>query len=505
MNLSTHTAIAIGLGIYACMMLGMSAYWMTRIKKSADYLVAGRGLPFWVVTGTVTAGSIGTGCVIGAPGLAYLHGWAGSAYPIGLGLGTVIVGLLFARTRRFRFMTLGEEIACYYGGNRIVAEFSNLSLFLSQLGWLTVQIIGCGSVLSAVTGLRLRLCIVLAGLIMAAISIPGGFKTVAYTDFLNAGILVGGFTALTVSALHHADGLTGLRHAVPPPYFSVLGVASYGHWAIATLMLTLVFSVVADPGRRLAMYSARKETSARWGTALAGTVVMVFSVSIGIAGMYAFRLNPHLASPDEALPWIVVSVLPAWLAGVVVVSMTAAILSCANANAAAVGTFFVRHIYPLATRGNYPRRPVAVVRLILVCAFVASTTLALHAGTIVSFVMKFLPITMSGLAIIILVAHFWSRATWQGAVAGLAVTPAISIAGLFVRVGPDAWTNPTVLAAAAGTLALIGVSLATKRENLTFEEVAARLARERDAVEGEPHGGVQHAETTAQPLEVRRK
>lgn len=487
------------------MMLGMSAFWMTRVKKAADYLVAGRGLPFWVVTGTVTAGSIGTGCVIGAPGLAYMHGWAGSAYPIGLGLGTVIVGLLFARTRRFRFMTLGEEIACYYGGNRIVSEFSNLSLFLSQLGWLTVQIMGCGSVLSAVTGLKLRLCIVLAGLVMAAISIPGGFKTVAYTDILNAGILVCGFTALTLSALHYAGGLTRLRYTVPAPYFSVPGVASYGHWAIAALMLTLAFSVVADPSRRLAMYSARNETNARWGTTLAGTVVMVFSVAIGIAGMYAFRLNPHLASPDEALPWIVVSVLPAWLAGVVVVSMTAAILSCANANAAAVGTFFVRHIYPLMTGGHYPRWPVAVVRLILVCGFVASTTLALHAGTIVSFVMKFLPITMSGLAIIILVACFWRRATWQGAVAGLAVTPAISITGLFVRVGPNTWTNPTVLAAVAGTLALIGVSVVTKRETLTFAEVAENMARERDKVEGESHERIQQSKTAAQPSEVTPK
>lgn len=63
------------------------AFWMTIVKKAAGYLVAGRGHPFWGVTGTVVAGSNGTGCVIGTPGLAYLHGWTGSAYPIGFGLG----------------------------------------------------------------------------------------------------------------------------------------------------------------------------------------------------------------------------------------------------------------------------------------------------------------------------------------------------------------------------------------------------------------------------------
>ena len=219
-------------------MLAASVFWTTRVKKTADYLVAGRGLPFWVLTGTITATCIGTGVVVGAPGLAYRHGWAGCAYP--LGLGTALTGLLFAATRRYQFMTLGEGIACCYGGNRIVLEFSNLSLFLSQLCWLTVQILGSGGVLGAVTGLRPEFCVLLAGLIMTSISIPGGLKTVGYTDFLNAGILLCGFGSLTYSSLNHAGGLAGLRRAVPVPYFSFLGVASFGGWTVAGLILALV-------------------------------------------------------------------------------------------------------------------------------------------------------------------------------------------------------------------------------------------------------------------------
>jgi SSS family solute:Na+ symporter len=484
--LGIRTAIAIGLGVYACLMLAMSAFWMSRVKKAADYLVAGRGLPFWILTGTITAGSIGTGVVIGAPGLAYQHGWAGSAYPIGLGLGTALTGWLFAATRRYRFMTLGEEIACYYDGNRVVAEFSNLSLFFSQLCWLTVQIMGSGSILGAVTGLRPRLCMVLAGLVMAAISIPGGLKTVAYTDFLNAIILISGFGFLAKSSLAHAGGLAGLRHAVPAAYFSFLGAASYGSWAVAGLIMTLVLAVIADPGRRLAMYSARKEGGARWSMVVGGTIVIVFSAVVGIAGMYTFRLNPRLPSADEALPWLVTNILPRWLAALVVVSMTSAIVSCANASAAAAGTFFVRHVYPLAT-GRYPQRPVALVRRILVCAFVACTALALHAGTIVGFVIRFLPITMSGLAVIILIGHLWKRATWQGALAALAVTPAVSLMMLFVPLKTRLpWGNPTIVAAVASVFALIAVSALSPASQRTFAEVALTLACEREAIEEEP-------------------
>src|SRR6266581_2754748 len=127
--MTTQTAIVIGLVFYVVLTTAVSFFWMFRVRKPADYLVAGRGLPRWVLLGTIVGTCIGTGVIIGGTGLAYQHGWAACAYPIGLGLGTLITGLLFSRTRRYGFMTLSEEIACYYSGNRAVVEFSNITIF----------------------------------------------------------------------------------------------------------------------------------------------------------------------------------------------------------------------------------------------------------------------------------------------------------------------------------------------------------------------------------------
>src|SRR5580698_6581033 len=118
--MDTRTAIDIGLILYGGLMLAVSSYWMFKVKKPADYLVGGRSLPFWVLTGNITAGCIGTGVIIGGSGLAYQHGWAGSAYPIGLGVGTAVAGLIFAVMRRYKFMTLSEEVSSYYEANRVV-------------------------------------------------------------------------------------------------------------------------------------------------------------------------------------------------------------------------------------------------------------------------------------------------------------------------------------------------------------------------------------------------
>src|SRR4051812_23196486 len=182
--MNTRAAIIVGLTLYVVLTTGVSFFMMARVRKPADYLVAGRRLPIWVLIGTIIGTCIGTGVIIGGSGLAYKHGWAGSAYPIGLGLGTLVTGLFFSEMRRYNFMTLSEEVACYYERNRIIVEFSNISLFVSQLCWLTVQIMGGAAVVWAVTGLSPKWCVVLAGFAKAAISIPGGLKAVVYTDVL---------------------------------------------------------------------------------------------------------------------------------------------------------------------------------------------------------------------------------------------------------------------------------------------------------------------------------
>ncbi len=482
--MSTRVAIVIGLVLYVVVTTAVSFFWMTRVRKPADYLVAGRGLPGWVLIGTIIGTCIGTGVIIGGTGLAYKHGWAGSAYPIGLGLGTLLTGLFFAGMRRYRFMTLSEEIACYYDRNRAIVEFSNISLFLSQLCWLTVQIMGGATVLWAVTGLSPKICVVLAGFAKAAISIPGGLKAVVYTDVLQTLILFCGFGFLMYSALREVGGLAGLRRAVPSEYFSFLGMESRGPWNVASLLLVLILNPIADPGRRLTIYSAHSEGVAKWSMVTSGVAVIAFSAVIGLTGMYTFHLNPKLISTDQALPWLVMNVLPPWLAALVVVAVVSGMSSAANGNAAAAGTFFVRHIYPLVT-GHYPQRPVVVVRWALVCAFFASTVLALYTKNIVDFVVKFLPLTMSGLAVIILLGRFWKRSTWQGALAALITTPAVSLALMFGPVQAELRANPIIPATLLGLFAHVAVSLLTPARRRTFAEVAEALGRERNAIENE--------------------
>ena len=84
--MDTRIAIALGLVIFVILTTLVSFFMMSPVPKPADYLVAGGGLPFWALAGTITGTCIGTGVIIEGSALAYLHGWDGCTYPIGFGL-----------------------------------------------------------------------------------------------------------------------------------------------------------------------------------------------------------------------------------------------------------------------------------------------------------------------------------------------------------------------------------------------------------------------------------
>ena len=236
------------------------------------------------------------------------------------------------------------------------------------------------------------------------------------------------------------------------------------------------------------MYGARTQRGARWAMVTAGLIVIAFSSVIAIVGMYAYHLDPHMKNPDQSLLWLVMRVLPSWLAAFVVVAVASGIISCANYNVIASGSFFVRHIYPLIT-GRYPTRPLPAVRLALAGALLVAGLLAYHARTIVQFVIEFLPVTMSGLAIIILVGRFSRRGTWQGAVAALITTPIASLALMQLPASDPMWRNP-IVPAIVGALAHLAVSAVTPPSRHSFEEIANELARDRQNIETSPSGAV---------------
>lgn len=195
--------------------------------------------------------------------------------------------------------------------------------------------------------------------------------------------------------------------------------------------------------------------------------------------MYAYALNPELAVQDQAIPWLVMNVFPVWLAAIIVVAICAAITSSGDSDAAVSVTFFIRHIFPMAT-GRSAKEPLKVGRYALVVIFILSTLAALSAENIVDYVINFLSIVLSGLAVVILLGRFWKRATWQGAVTAIILGAVASLLVMVIPGQEELWGTPVIPATLAALLGEVVVSFFTSPDEIPFEEVAQMMEKERE-------------------------
>jgi SSS family solute:Na+ symporter len=479
-----NVPLVIALAAYSLLMIVASIASVRRVKNTMDYLMGGRGISMWMMVATLTGTGIGTGVAVGSSGLAYSGGWAGSIYAVGLGAGMMMTGLMFGKMRRYQFMTISEEVACYYGGDRHIYHFSNVVFFLSQVFWLTVQIMGGGHVISVITGLTPKTGMMISSALLVVTALPGGLCTVAYANVLQSIFIFIGFIALMVTALNANGGLNGLYERVPAGYNSLFGHEVIGYKKVFNVFLALVASIIADPCRRQMLFSCKNERDAKLASVIGGSFTAAIAIPVVIAGMYAYVLNPSIPCQDQAMPWLVTQALPIWLAAMVVIAILSAVFSSGNANAASAGSYYLRHIHPVMFKGKYPKNQMRAIRLSMSVVFVVSTSLALCAGNIVDFVVTFLSVVVSGLSVVLVAGRFWRRATWQGAASAIVAGAAASAAVLLIPAQKAFWGEPAVPAVLAALIAHVTVSLLTKRPDFEFETIVEQMRKEREGLEG---------------------
>ena len=180
--------ISVGIGLYAA----------TRVHNTRDCAIAGRSLPFYMVTATVFATWFGAETVLGIPAIFLKEGLHGVvADPFGAALCLILVGLFFAAPLyRMNLLTIGDFYRKRFGKG--VEIFCSTAIILSYLGWVAAQITALGLVFNVVSGGEIS---TEAGMVIGTLSVLiyvifGGMLAVAWTDFIQMIVLIIGLVVL---------------------------------------------------------------------------------------------------------------------------------------------------------------------------------------------------------------------------------------------------------------------------------------------------------------------
>ncbi len=395
-----------------------------RQREAADYFLAGRNLPWWIIGISLIASSISTEHFVGMAGSAVEFGLAIASYEWLAAITLVIVARWFLP----KFLRLGITTMPQYLEERFDVRSRSFLAFYMILAYVFVAmatvLYSGGLALQTIFELPLGWGIAILAAFAGAYTAYGGLKAVVWSDLVQGSLLVVGGAITTVLGLRAVGGWDMLMaragekfHTVLPldhpelPWFAVF----FGGLWIANLFYWGCNQFITQ--RTLA---ARDVRHGLYGAVFAAYIKLLIPFIVVIPGIVAWVLYAdELARSDMAYPMLIQRLLPVGLTGLIFAALMAAIMSSLDSMLNSAATIFTVDLYQRHLRPESSQRHLITVGRASTVAFLAIAAawspFLLQFERVFSYMQEFWGLITPGVAVVFLGGLFW-----RGARAGAA-------------------------------------------------------------------------------------
>ena len=294
-----------------------------------DYFRAGNRLPWYAIGASIIAAGISSEQFVGEVGYAYKLGmpvmnWEWMVFP-SLSILLFIFIPIYVRNR---IITMPEYLERRYGSSArtIYAVLTIASYIFANFA--LVFYTG-GYALETMWGFNRIAGIWLLAIVTGAYTVYGGMLSVAWTDFFQCLLLMGGglyvffagmnrlhwdLTALLAGG-QRAHLVAPIDHEVPWTALVILGLS------------TSVWYYASDQFINQRCLGARNEWHAKMGVLFAIGLQLLLPLATAAPGMIYYAINPSLTDHNAAYPRVVAELVPAGMRGLVVAAILGAIMS----------------------------------------------------------------------------------------------------------------------------------------------------------------------------------
>lgn len=450
-----HLAILI---VYSLALMALGTYLGRRVRAAGDFFVAGRSLGPGLIFSTMLAANIGAGSTVGATAIGYTGGlaawwWVGSA-----ALGSIVLALWIGPAMRrvaetHDLRTVGDYLEFRY--NAAVRGVVATLLWVGSIFILAGQLLAIGSILETVAGLRAAIGCAIGGAVIMVYFAAGGLMTSARVNVVQLAVKLGGFAIALPLALSAIGGWPGLAQvrAGDAEYWSFWRAGPPGVMYLALLTPSFIIS----PGLLQKVFGARDDHAVRLGVGLNALGLLLYAIVPALLGIIARGRFPELASTNNALPMILMYLLPPLVGAIGLAAVFSAEISASDAVLFMLTTslsqdLYKRFVNPRSTDAQVLR----VARVTSVVAAAFGVALAIALGSVVDALTIFYTLLSVSLFVPILAGLYVPRASTPDALAAIACGVAVVLVVQFTTGGRGvAGLSPALLglmAASAGFL-----------------------------------------------------
>ena len=493
-----------GIMIYLLALVAVGFYKIRSVKTSADFMVAGRSLPWYILVGTLLATWMGSGSLFSGAGLGYRNGLAGLWSSGGAWLGIALIYFITQRIRNFGKVTVPDIFEARYGP--AAAVLATITTVIAYTTIVSYQFRGGGKVLSMESDgmISLEAGIIITAVFAISYTVLAGMFSVVYTDVVNGVLMTIGILGALLFLIFRVGGLGEIAAVAE----SAGKWQLFGNWAaertgdISGPIIAISFFVptmlllMGDGNMYQRIFSARDGGSAKkavffW---IIGVIVLESAISmLGLTGAVATAkglipdlvadaqstlVNPtegalleaRQAGSESVIPAIArFAGLPIVLGMLLVSTMMAIIVSTADSFLLIPATNLTRDVYQRYIHPGADEKQVLLISrgLVLVLGIIAFLLVS-QFKTVLNAAFTAYNIYGTSITPALLAAFLWKRATSVGALASIITGTSVTLIWTYVLPDWNGFTNMhpflqelTYPAAGLSVLALIVGSLLT--------------------------------------------
>jgi sodium/proline symporter len=435
----TNAPIVAVLLCYFGLMLAIGVWARRGQDSGSGYFLAGRKLPYWVAAFSMNATGESAWLILGLSGVAYLTGlqalWVVAGEALGVaGAWLFVARRLNASSRDGNTITVPEFLASRFASHARWIRIVSVTIILSMAcAYIAAQMLATGKAFHVFLGFDFATGVWVGGLVTVAYTAFGGFKAVAYTDAVQAMLMLFALIAVPVAGLLTIGSVdavaAGLRLADPAllsPFDAIGG--SVALVAVASgLAVGLPFLGV--PQLLVRFMAMRSPEEVPRAATVSVVVIILFDLGAVATGLVGRVLFPGLEDAETVMPELARSLFPPLVTGILVVAVLSAVMSTVSSLLNLASSAIVHDVYRQTARGRSSSAKEARLGAWVTLALgIAGCVIALQQQ---GFIFSLVLFAWSGLGAafgpVILCTLHWRGTTASGAVAGMVCGFATSV------------------------------------------------------------------------------
>ncbi len=441
--------------LYFMLVIGIGVYFFISSKSNSekDYFLGGRKMGGLVSALSAGASDMSAWVLMGLPGSIFLYGLGQVWISIGLLIGTILSWKFVApNLRRFAIRAKDSITLPEFLSNRFLTKNSTLRIACAVIfivGYILYagsSVYACGELFhTLIPAIRQDIAMIVAAIIIIFYTLLGGFKAVCWTDFFQGLLMLGALFIVPIILcflVKFTGPINGVTVSTPKNYYNLLSSGKF-NWASISDILTGLgwglgyFGMPHIIVRYMAIKSEKEVKKSQIIGPCWTALILTFTTIMALLARH--YLGDSITASNKNLVFVnaVRHIFRhgglALIGGIIISAIVAASMSTADSQLLASSNAFASDFYKLVINKkasdkkmlNVGRIGVGVVSVLALV--IAYLTYKLELGGIMSLVSAAWSIFGAAFGPAVLLALFWKKFNYKGAVAAIITGFAVSI------------------------------------------------------------------------------